>query len=650
MNPAGQERSHNTTVDPPPAATTERRLTETVDRKLERTELARRVGVLAAIDVAESPQLRSRFGPDVERAVSAVVGDILVRGGQSSEQHSPRSGGGFWVLLPETGFYAADQRLRQLSHQVAESVVDVTGERLRVTPVIGYATFADATSARELGDQASAALHDASLHLDLVPVKYSRAIAFAATRPSRPRERLMRLIERFWSPLQIALILSVLLDVPFIAYVLSWRAGFDLTDVSYPLLAASFAVATIAIWIACFRITANSIENLGTAAPVAGPPGPERVAPLATAIVAAQLPDESSTIVDTLTTLLQHDYPGELQVILAYSTPEKLPIERSLDELTVRDPRLTLLRVEEGKSEAECVSAALPFVRGEVVGIFDADNHVGDGSFSRACQWLSDGYDVVQGHRVVRNGEVSWVTRLVAVDYEATQAATDPRGAGLRGFGVFGGSNVYWRIEALRKVRSQPLMPPKEVGSSRRSSQDGFAIACDPLLLSSELAPTTLRALWRQRLHWAQARARTLGRSTSRSHWMQTISWLSLQVVPILGFVVWRDGGFGKITQLIPLFVLLALFTLSMGVSQGAFAYLLSDPQIKRHRAWFVLYAFHSAVWLGEFKDLAGRVARFNWTVGERQVVAADSEAVRLFLDRSSNRVPGTRHGRRVVG
>jgi cellulose synthase/poly-beta-1,6-N-acetylglucosamine synthase-like glycosyltransferase len=650
MKPVTPERAQSTRVDPPPVAMTERRLTETVDRRLEHPELARRVGVLAAIDVAESPQLRSRFGPEAEDVVTAVLKEIIARGDQLPEQHSPRSGGGFWILLPETGFYAADQRLRQLSLQAAESVVDVIGERLRVTPVIGYATFADATSARELCDQASMALHDASLHPDLVPVKYSRAIAFAATRPAGRRDRLMRLIKRFWSPLQIGFILSVLLDLPFIAYVLSWRAGFDLTSVSYPLLAASFVVATIAIWIASFRVAASSIENLGTVAPVAGPLPPDRVAPPATAIVAAHLPYESSTIVDTVTALLEHDYPGELQVILTYSTPEKLPIERSLDELTVRDPRLTLLRVEEGKSEAECVSAALPYVRGEFVGIFDADNHVGPGSFSRACRWFSDGYDIVQGHRVVRNGEVSWVTRLVAVDYEGTQAVADPGGAGLHGFGVFGGSNVYWRVGALREIGSQRLMPPKEIEMSRHSSQGGFAIASDPLLVSSELAPTTLRALWRQRIRWAQAQAQTVGRRTSRSGWMQTISWLSLQVFPILGFVVWRDGGFGKLDQLIPLFVLLAVFTLSMGVSQGAFAYLLADPRIKRHRTWFVSYAFHSAVWLGEFKDLTGRVARFNWTVGERRVVATDSEAVRQFLQRASNRVTETGQSRRIVG
>ena len=640
MKPVTQQWSHATSVDPSRLALTERHLAETVDRCLEHPELARRVGVLAAIDVAESPQLRSRFGPKAEQVVRDVLGEVIARGGQTSEQHSPRSGGGFWILLPETGFFAAEQRLRELSRQVAEAVVDIDGELLRVTPVIGHATFADATSARELCDQTSAALHDASLHLDLVPVKYSRALAFSSTRPAGPHDRLMRLIERFWSPLQIGLILSVMVEMPFIAYVLSWRGGFDLTTLTYPLLAVSLAGAAIAIWIASFRIAASSIENLGTLAPVAASVETGRQAPRATAIVAAYLPGESTTVINTVTALLDHDYPGELQVILAYNAPHELPIEVSLSELAAHDPHLTLLPVEEGTSKAECVSAALPYVSGEFVGIFDADSHLDQGSFWRASRWLSCGHDIVQGHRIVRNGEVSWVTRLVAVDYESTQAFTGPRRAGLSGFGVFGGSNVYWSVDALRQIGSQGLMLRKDVDSSMRSLQDTFAIASDPLLVSSELAPTTLRALWRERIRWAQASAETVGPRTSGSGWMQTVSWLSLQVVPILGFVVWRDGGFGKMSHLIPLFVLLAVYIFTMGVSQGALAYLLANPRIKRHRPWFVLYALHSAVWFCEFKDLIVRVARLNGAVGERRTVSTESEAVRLFLDRASEGVP----------
>jgi hypothetical protein len=40
--------------------------------------------------------------------------------------------------------------------------------------------------------------------------------------------------------------------------------------------------------------------------------------------------------------------------------------------------------------------------------------------------------------------------------------------------------------------------------------------------------------------------------------------------------------------------VLLTIFTLSVGLAQTVFAYLLSDASVRRDRSWFVLYALHS--------------------------------------------------------
>lgn len=666
-----QKWSDSTTVEPPRSALTERRLMETIDRERGNAALARRVGVLAAIHVAEWPRLRYRFGPEAEHVVTAALEGLVARGGESPEHHSPRTGGGFWILLPETGFYAAHQRLRQLSLQVTETVIDVLGERLRVTPVIGYATFADATSAPELCEHASAALHEAFRSLEPVPVKYSRAVAITAYK-SASQDRLMRLIEKSWAPLRIGFILSLLLEVPFIAYVLSWRSGFDLTTVTYPLLGVGLAGSAIAAWIASFRVASGSIENLGMVAPdTALEPGREY--PPATAIVVASLSSESVMIADTVTSLLEHDYPGDFQVILTFDAPAELPIQDSLDDLAETDPRLMCLRMGAGTSKAECVSAALPHVRGEFVGIFDADNHLEQGSFSRAWRWLCNGHDIVQGHRLVRNGEMSWVTRLVAVDYERAQALSDQDRGELDAFGIFGGSSTYWRADALMYTASKGSMPLKEIRSSERRLQDAFAFASDPMLLSTELAPTTLRALWRQRVCWARARAsardhartrdraraetvdrhlrstaaerrvtthQQVGRRTLRLGWIQTIPWLSLQVIPIVGFVVWRDDGFGKLNDLIPLLALLVFFMFSVGVAQGALGYLLANPRIKRHRPWFVTYAFHSAVWFGEFKDLIGRLARFKGAVGETLLVKTGTERVRPFSERPPERAP----------
>ncbi|CAM5304100.1 hypothetical protein SANTM175S_09801 [Streptomyces antimycoticus] len=89
-------------------------------------------------------------------------------------------------------------------------------------------------------------------------------------------------------------------------------------------------------------------------------------------------------------------------------------------------------------------------MRGEFVGIFDADHHPVPDAFQHAWHWLSGGYDVVQGlDCVIRNGESSWVSKLVGVEFEAIYAVSHPGRTRLYTFGVFGGSNGFWRTDLL---------------------------------------------------------------------------------------------------------------------------------------------------------------------------------------------------------
>src|ERR1700730_7027184 len=604
-------------------AVTEQRLGEEIGRELQRAELSQRPGILAAVSVAELPRLRERLGGHAEQAVAAAFDELFALDARVLEQHSARPGGGFWLLMPETDSAAARYRLERLTRRVASAVLDIAGEQVRITPVIGYAPYAHAASTRELCDHADTALQEAGLHLDLVPVGFSPALA-ASSVPVAKRDRLLWLIERLRSPLQIVFTMAVLLSLPFIIYVVVWYAGFDLTAVTYPLMAAALAFTAAAQWIESFRAVGAGEGAVR-----------EGACPPAHALLAAHLPHAAATLVDTVANLLRQDYPGDFQVIVSYNSPQRLPIEDTLEELAAHDSRLLLLRVEASTSKAQNVNAALAHVRGEFVGIFDADHHPAQGSFSRAWQWLSKGHDVVQGHCVVRNGDASWVARLIAVEFETIYAVSHPGRARLHGFGMFGGSNGYWRRDALRQIRMQRMLT-EDIEASMRSLRGGFNIVSDPGLVSTELAPTTMGALWGQRMRWAQgwtqtARrhlrpALTSDRLSGRQKlgawflrgWAQVVPWVTIQVIPILGFTAWRDGGLGHLDWLGPLFVLLSIFTWSVGGAQAIFAYVLGDPRIRHHRAWFVLYAIHSMLWFGELKNLIARVAQLKEVTGER--------------------------------
>jgi cellulose synthase/poly-beta-1,6-N-acetylglucosamine synthase-like glycosyltransferase/GGDEF domain-containing protein len=604
-------------------AVSNQRLGEEIGRELQRAKYAQRPGVLAAVSIAELPRLRERLGPYADRVVAATFDELFALDATILEQHSARSDGGFWLLMPETGVAAARERLEKLARRVVGAVLDIAGEHARMTPVIGYAPFAGASSSPELRDQVDTALYDADIHLDLVPALFSRTLPA----PPAKRDRLLSMANRLRLPLQIIFTTTMLLSLPFIVYVLTLYAGFDLTTVTYPLMSAALALTATTLW----------IENFLAAGQIEVPPTPSGPFPPATAIVAAYLPNEAATIIETVTQLLRQDYPGDYQVILAYNSPRRLPIEDTLEDLAGHDSRLLLLRVETSTSKAQNVNAALAHVRGEFVGVFDADHHPAQGSFTRAWRWLADGHDVVQGHCVVRNGSASWLARLIAVEFETVHAVSHPGRARLHGFGIFGGSNGYWRREALRQVRMHREMLTEDIDSSMRSLRAGFMIVSDPGLVSTELAPITIGALWHQRMRWAQGWTQNARRHlipllksrrlTTRQKlgasfllgWGQVVPWVTIQVIPILGFNAWHDGGVGHFDWLIPLFVLLSIYTLSVGIAQTVFAYVLGDPQIRRHPGWFVLYAIHSTLWFGEFKNLIARVAHLKELIGERQ-------------------------------
>jgi cellulose synthase/poly-beta-1,6-N-acetylglucosamine synthase-like glycosyltransferase len=224
---------------------------------------------------------------------------------------------------------------------------------------------------------------------------------------------------------------------------------------------------------------------------------------------------------------------------------------------------------------------------------------------------------------------------LVAAEFEAIYAVSHPGRARIHGFGIFGGSNGYWRTSLLRRTRMRGFMLTEDIDSSMRVVSAGGRIVSDPGLISSELSPADWGGLWGQRMRWAQGWSQVSlrylvsmmrnGRLSPRQRlgflyllgWREVYPWISLQAFPILTY--WFLRGYPPVAWFVPVFVFTTLFTLSAGVAQGWTAWRLAAPELRRHLRWFVLFSGFSLLFYTEYKNVITRTAQLKEAMRERK-------------------------------
>jgi len=592
-------------------------------REVQRASSTGHALCLAALQLEELPVLRERYGPRLDAAVSRQVNELLLDDAEQFDVLGQDARGHFLLLMPETDQDQAVARAASLMQRIVDHEFHFHGNRLRLTPSVGIAPHHGTLRAEELRDQSDTALQDASAHLDLQPVLYDPT-RHGQIRTAR-QKRFEHLRERLRLPVQMLSVGLLMTVLPLLTYALLGRLGLDVSGVMY-------VVVVISLLLTGMLILLEGFLSLNPTQPPEEPGGP---APPASAIIAAYLPNEAATVLETIEAFLRVHYPAGLQVILAYNTPRDLPIEAALRELAQRDPRFLPLRVEGSSSKAQNVNAALAHVTGEFTGIYDADHHPDPYSFTRAWRWLSNGWDVVQGHCLIRNGDESWVARLIAVEFESIYAVSHPGRSRMHHFGIFGGSNGFWRTQLLRKIRMHGFMLTEDIDAALRAVEAGYRISSDPYLISRELAPTTLRALTNQRLRWAQGWFQvsrkhlwTASRSPHLSFrqklgffhllgWREFYPWLSVQALPIILYWLLFDSQ-REVDWLVPIFALSALFTLSVGPWQTLFAYLRAEPDIRRNGRWFWFYLTVSSVFYTPFKNMLAVVGQLKELRRER--------------------------------
>ncbi|HET8587649.1 MAG TPA: glycosyltransferase family 2 protein, partial [Candidatus Limnocylindria bacterium] len=258
------------------------------------------------------------------------------------------------------------------------------------------------------------------------------------------------------------------------------------------------------------RVIRRALRRAASGAGV--PTGRADGLPWVTIVVPAR--DEADVIeglLADLAALRYHDEQGrhfDVLVVDDGSTDTTATLARAATGVTVvqRPPDAT------PRTKAAVLAFVMPYVRGDVLAVLDADARVAPDLIERTMRAWPTGEPVaaVQVQRRPYNADAGWLPgaqadeQLMDLASQCGRWVTDGT-AELRGNGMF------VRRDALQRVGGwDPLALTEDLDLSTRLVAAGDEVALAPAAVVGEEAVTSLAALWGQRLRWAEGSLRRL--------------------------------------------------------------------------------------------------------------------------------------------
>jgi len=304
-----------------------------------------------------------------------------------------------------------------------------------------------------------------------------------------------------------------------------------------------------------------------------------RVAPRHSFSLLVPARHEQAVLGQTLERLAALDHPDfEILAIVGHDDPETAAVAQAA---AARHPEKVRVITDHSwpKNKPKALNAALPHCRGDVVGVFDAEDEV-DRRLLRAVDatFSAQAADVVQGGVQLVNFRSSWYALRNCLEYFFWFRSRLHLQA-LHRFIPLGGNTVFVRSELLRSVEGwdeQCLAEDCELGVRLSALGAHIAVAYDPYLVTREETPDTLMALFKQRTRWNQgflqvlrkrvwrqlprARQRMLARYTLAQPFLQAFSGLAIPFAVFCAVVLRVPVGIALIS-FIPAVPTIAMLT-----------------------------------------------------------------------------------------
>lgn len=239
---------------------------------------------------------------------------------------------------------------------------------------------------------------------------------------------------------------------------------------------------------------------------------------------------EQQVLGDTIDALSRLDHPAyEVIVIIGHDDPETECVARIA---AARHPRIVRVIIDYHlpKNKPRALNTALRKCRGDIVGVFDAEDEVHPGLLRLVeARFEESGADVVQAGVQLMNLQTSWWSLRNCLEYYFWFRSRLHFHAAKR-FIPLGGNTVFTRTQLLRQAGGWDpdcLAEDCEIGV-RLSTRGAVAVvAYDPQAVTREETPCSIRALVKQRTRWDQGFLQVLRKGEWRKLPSRRQRWLA---------------------------------------------------------------------------------------------------------------------------
>ncbi|ALC21218.1 glycosyltransferase [Streptomyces pristinaespiralis] len=216
---------------------------------------------------------------------------------------------------------------------------------------------------------------------------------------------------------------------------------------------------------------------------------------------------EQAVLEHTIERLLESSHSNfEIIVIVGHDDPETAAVA---ERAAARDPvRVRVVTdTHETKNKPKALNTALPHCRGDIVGVFDAEDQVHPELLAHVDHaFTSTGADVVQGGVQLINFHSSWYSLRNCLEYFFWFRSRLHLHA-QKGFIPLGGNTVFVRTPVLREAGGWDpdcLAEDCDLGVRLSSVGKRVVVAYDSDMVTREETPGTLMSLLKQRTRWNQ--------------------------------------------------------------------------------------------------------------------------------------------------